>query len=70
MTHPGLLIRYDIRVLIRVAFSLWGGKGVGGWFLSIISAELGLTHKIKPDNKSDGRMIPVISACYGGVAGG
>lgn len=43
---------------------------MGGWFLSIISAELGLTHKIKPDNKSDGRMIPVISACYGGVAGG
>lgn len=46
---------------------MWGeGRGV----LSIISTELGLTHKIKPDNKSDGRMIPVISACYGGVAGG
>lgn len=68
MTHPGLLIRYEIRVLIRVAFSLCGGRG--GGVLSIISAELGLTHKIKPDNKSDGRMIPVISACYGGVAGG
>lgn len=67
MTHPGLLIRYEIRVLIRVAFSLCGGRG---GVLSIISAELGLTHKIKPDNKSDGRMIPVISACYGGVAGG
>lgn len=67
MTHPGLLTRYEIRVLIRVAFSLCGGRG---GVLSIISAELGLTHKIKPENKSDGRMIPVISACYGGVAGG
>lgn len=69
MTHPGLLIRYEIRVLIRVAFSLCGG-GEGRGVLSIISTELGLTHKIKPDNKSDGRMIPVIAACYGGVAGG